>query len=86
MLQHRQCNTDSARVQVEPARQAEMPFILKFLYEEDLVEEDIILAWGDAPAIAKKHGVDRAAADAIRQQSQQVLDWLQEADSDEEEE
>ena len=62
-----------------------MPFILKMLFEEDLIEEDIILAWGDAPQIAKKHGVDKAAAEAIRAKSKQLLDWLQEDDSDEEE-
>jgi translation initiation factor 5 len=72
-------------VQVEPERMGDMPFVLKMLYEEDLIDEDIIVAWGDAPAIAKKHGVDSAAAAQVRELSQKVLDWLQEDSSDEEE-
>lgn len=63
----------------------EMPFALKWLYEEDLISEDIIVAWGDAPAIAKKAGVDKAAAAAIREASQKVLDWLQQESDDDEE-
>jgi hypothetical protein len=71
--------------QVEAERMSEMPFVLKYLFEEDLIEEDIIVAWGDAPAIAKKHGVDKVSAQQIRELSQKVLEWLQE-DSDCEEE
>lgn len=71
--------------QVEPERMGEMPFLLKWLYEEDLIDEDIIVQWGDAPAIARKAGVDKAAAAEVRALSQKVLDWLQEASSDEDE-
>jgi translation initiation factor 5 len=71
--------------QVEPDRLVEMPFLLKMLYEEDLVEDQVIIAWGAAPAVARKHGVDKTSAERIREVSQKVLEWLDE-DSDEEDE
>lgn len=68
--------------QVAPERKVEMPFILKMLYEEDLIDEDIIIMWGEQSAVAKKHGVDKASAKEVRELSEKVLEWLQE-DSDE---
>lgn len=72
--------------QVQPERMAEMPFLLKLLYEEDLVDENIIIGWGSVDKVARKHGVDKASAKKVREVSQKVLDWLQEASEDEEEE
>jgi translation initiation factor 5 len=63
---------------------AEMPFVLKMLYEEDLLNEDIIIAWGDAPAVSIKVGVDTASATKIRALSQKVLEWLKQSDDEEE--
>ena len=70
--------------QVEPERMSEMPFLLKMLYEEDLVEDAVIIGWGGAPKVAKKHGVDEESATKIRAACEKVLEWLEE-DSDEEE-
>ena len=70
--------------QVEPVRMSEMPFLLKMLYEEDLVEDSVIIGWGGAPKVAKKHGVDEESATKIRASCEKVLEWLDE-DSDEEE-
>lgn len=69
--------------QVEPERMCEMPFLLKMLYEEDLVEDSVIIGWGSVPAVAKKHGVDKESAAKIREACVKVLEWLEE-DSDEE--
>eukprot|EP00892_Ulva_mutabilis_P011881 jgi/Ulvmu1/9065/UM005_0158.1 len=72
--------------QVQPERIVEMPFLLKLLYEEDLVDESIIIGWGSVDKVARKHGVDKASAKKVREVSQKVLQWLQEASEDEDEE
>lgn len=69
--------------QVQPERMVEMPFLLKLLYEEDLVDENIIIGWGSVDKVARKHGVDKASAKKVREVSQKVLEWLQEASEDE---
>lgn len=76
-----------AGVQVEPARMPEMPFLLKMLYEEGLIDEEVILQWGSVPevlAVSKKAGVAPADAAAVRDASRKVLDWLAEDDSSDE--
>lgn len=69
--------------QVAPARKPEMPFVLKMMYEEDLIDDAIIVGWGEQDKIAKKHGVDAAAAAEIREICAPVLEWLQEESDDE---
>lgn len=73
-------------MQVQPARKVEMPFILKMMYEEDLIDDAIIVGWGEQDKIAKKHGVDAAAAAEVREICAPVLEWLQESDDEEEDE
>lgn len=70
--------------QVQPDRMVEMPFLLKLLYEEDLVDENIIIGWGSVDKVARKYGVDKASAKKVREVSQKVLEWLQEASEDDE--
>ncbi|EGF77070.1 hypothetical protein BATDEDRAFT_37464 [Batrachochytrium dendrobatidis JAM81] len=53
--------------------------ILKALYDVDLVEEDVVLAWGDKPS--KKY-VDRKISKDIRAKAEPFLNWLREADED----
>jgi hypothetical protein len=72
-------------LQVEPNRMGEMPFVLKMLYEEDLINDEIIIAWGGVPAVSKKAGVDSASAAKVRALSQKVLEWLQQESDDDEE-
>lgn len=85
---HQACNLIALEhyvTQVEPDRMPEMPFLLKMLYEEDLVEDHVIVGWGEAAKAAKKYGVDADSAVKIREACQKVLEWLEE-DSDEEDE
>jgi len=61
-------------------------FILKAFYDEDIVEEDVLLAWGEK---ASKKYVDKAKSKEIRKQAAPFLNWLKEAEeesSDEDEE
>jgi eIF4-gamma/eIF5/eIF2-epsilon len=72
---------------VEPARLAEMPFLLKMLFEEGLIDEGVICQWGSVPevqAVSKKAGVAPEAAAAVREASRAVLEWLAEASDDDE--
>lgn len=69
-------------------RLREAPLALKALYDEDLVEEDIILAWAGRSDAAAALGVEPRDARAVRQAVAPVVEWLREGeeDSDEEEE
>jgi len=69
-----------------PSRMREAPIALKALYDADLAEEDIILAWADRAGAAKVLGVSPDEASAVRKGVAQVVQWLQEAESDEDDE
>ncbi|KAJ1341603.1 hypothetical protein BSLG_003830 [Batrachochytrium salamandrivorans] len=56
--------------------------ILKALYDADLIEEEVILAWGDKPS--KKY-VDRKISKDIRVRAEPFLTWLREAEEDDDE-
>ncbi|KND01426.1 translation initiation factor eIF5 [Spizellomyces punctatus DAOM BR117] len=60
-----------------------MPVILKALYDEDLVDEEVFLSWGEK---ASKKFVDRKISKEIREKSEPFLAWLREADEEESEE
>ncbi|KAI9143955.1 eukaryotic translation initiation factor 5 [Paraphysoderma sedebokerense] len=57
--------------------------ILKVLYDEELVDEEVFLAWGEKPS--KKYVGKRKIAEEILEKAKPFLDWLQTAESEEEE-
>ncbi|KAF9154966.1 hypothetical protein BG015_011462 [Linnemannia schmuckeri] len=59
------------------------PHVLKAFYDNDIVEEEIILKWGEKPS--KKY-VSRDEAKDVRARVEPFLRWLAEAESDSEEE
>lgn len=61
----------------------EIPLILKFLYEEDIVDEEIIIGWHQKATAASVLGVDASVAQEIRSNAEPVVRWLEEADTDE---
>ena len=56
--------------------------ILKELYDEDVLDEEIILKWGADPKSAAKFGVDLETSQAVRKQVKPFLEWLAQDDSD----
>lgn len=60
--------------------------VLKALYDEDIVEEEIITAWHAHPGTGKALGVPAAAAEKVRKAAAPFVEWLEEAESDEESE
>ncbi|ORX50657.1 hypothetical protein BCR36DRAFT_583237 [Piromyces finnis] len=54
-------------------------FILKAFYDEDIVEEDVLLAWGEK---ASKKYVDKSKSKEIRKQATPFLNWLREAEEE----
>ncbi|KAJ3417582.1 hypothetical protein HDV05_000039 [Chytridiales sp. JEL 0842] len=62
---------------------AKTPLVLKAFYDEDLLDEEVVLAWGDK--VSKKF-VDKKTAAEIREKAGPFLNWLKEADEESEEE
>lgn len=58
-----------------------VPKILLAYYQEDLVSEDVLKTWNKA---SKKY-VDIATSKKVRQAAKPFLEWLENAESDEEE-
>ncbi|KAF8939519.1 domain found in IF2B/IF5-domain-containing protein [Dissophora ornata] len=56
------------------------PLILKAFYDNDILEEDVILKWGEKPS--KKY-VSREEAKDVRTRVEPFLRWLAEAESEE---
>ncbi|RKO92134.1 domain found in IF2B/IF5-domain-containing protein [Blyttiomyces helicus] len=54
--------------------------ILKALYDEDLVEEEVLLAWGEK---ASRKYVEKKVSKEIREKCAPFLTWLQEAEEEE---
>ncbi|CAK0738548.1 hypothetical protein CVIRNUC_001058 [Coccomyxa viridis] len=67
-----------------PERTKEAALVLQALYDEDIVEEDLIVAWHAKPSAGKVLGVDASAAAAVREAAKPFVEWLEEAESDEE--
>ena len=63
---------------------AQAALVLKALYDEDIVEEELITGWYDKPAVGRSLGIDAGAAAAVREAAAPFVDWLKEAESDEE--
>ena len=49
---------------------------LKALYDEDIVDEDLILAWADKPIAGKVLGIPAATAKAVREAASMFVEWL----------
>ncbi len=58
---------------------AKTPLILKAFYDADLLEEEIVLAWGEK--VSKKY-VDKKVGKEIHAKAEPFLKWLQEAEED----
>ncbi|PNW81558.1 hypothetical protein CHLRE_06g251600v5 [Chlamydomonas reinhardtii] len=69
-----------------PERLKEAPYLLKQLYETDLVEEDVILAWAQKSDAGKLLGVPADGGKAVRKAVAQVVEWLQSQEDEEDEE
>jgi translation initiation factor 5 len=67
-----------------PGRAKEAPLVLKAMYDADLAEEGLILAWFAKRGAGGVLGVPSAAADAVRAAAKPFVEWLEEAESDEE--
>jgi translation initiation factor 5 len=52
--------------------------VLTALYENDIVEDDIILAWHNHTGTAKSLGVLPADAEKVRKAAAPFVEWLEE--------
>lgn len=68
--------------QDRPALVSQVPAILLAYYQNDLVSEDTLKAWG---AKASKKYVDISTSKKIRKAAQPFLEWLENAESEDEE-
>jgi len=59
----------------------QVPAILLTYYQEDLLSEEVAKAWGQK---ASKKYVDIGTSRKVRQAAEKFLQWLDEAESDEE--
>ena len=57
--------------------------VLKVLYDEDIVEEALILGWYQRADAGKVLGVEPDTAAAVRAVAKPLVEWLQEAESEE---
>lgn len=60
----------------------EVPKILLAYYQEDLISEVVLKNWGSK---ASKKYVDLATSKKVRKSAEPFLEWLENAESDEEE-
>jgi translation initiation factor 5 len=61
----------------------QVPAILLGYYQDDLISEDVLKAWGSK---ASKKYVDPSTSRKVRKAAEKFLEWLENADSDESEE
>ena len=57
--------------------------VLKAMCDNEIVEEDIILAWHSRPAMGKALGVLPADAEKVRKAATTYIEWLEEEAEDE---
>lgn len=60
-----------------------VPKILMALYQNDILDEDVVRQWGTH--VSKKY-VDKETSKKVRKASEPFLKWLEEADDDSDEE
>lgn len=46
------------------------------MYDKDVIDEDVLYAWFDNPAAAKKFGVSAEDAKGLREKAFKFVDWL----------
>ena len=61
----------------------QVPKVLLAYYQEDLIEEEVLKAWGTK---ASKKYVDLSTSKKVRKAAEPFLEWLETAESDEEDE
>ncbi len=66
-------------------RSREAPLVLKALYDADLAEEDLIVAWFNKKDAGAVLGVPDDAAKAVRAAAKPFVDWLEDESDDSEE-
>jgi translation initiation factor 5 len=66
-----------------PSLIPQVPKVLLAYYQEDLISEDVLKAWGSK---ASKKYVDLATSKKVRKAAEPFLEWLENAESDEESE
>lgn len=59
-------------------RARETPLVLKAMYDEDLVEEDLIVAWYNKKDAGAVLGVSSEAGAAVRSAAKPFVEWLEE--------
>jgi translation initiation factor 5 len=64
-------------------RAREAPLVLKALYDADLAEEDLIVAWFNKVDAGAVLGVPSEAAKAVRNAAKPFVEWLEEESDDE---
>lgn len=57
---------------------------LQSLYDEDIVDEALILAWYNKPTAGKVLGIPSTAAEAVRKAAAVFVKWLEDAEDEEE--
>lgn len=66
-----------------PALLKKVPIILKVFYDADLIEEEVIIKWGEK---ASKKYVDRKTSEKVKEAAKPFIDWLENAEIEESEE
>lgn len=61
---------------------AQVPAILMAFYQEDVITEDVVKAWGSK---ASKKYVDLSTSKKVRKAAEKFLEWLENAQSEDEE-
>jgi len=69
-----------------PARLPEAALVMKLMYEYDIVSEDTFFAWSANTKASRKMGLTKEQAKEVREVVQPFLTWLEEAESDSEDE
>eukprot|EP01024_Parvocaulis_polyphysoides_P021362 TRINITY_DN2010_c0_g1_i5.p2 TRINITY_DN2010_c0_g1~~TRINITY_DN2010_c0_g1_i5.p2 ORF type:complete len:479 (-),score=125.88 TRINITY_DN2010_c0_g1_i5:1863-3299(-) len=70
-----------------PDKKSEIPHVLKVMYEEDIVDEEVMKQWYDNPSIAQKLlQVPSATGKEVRQAATVVIEQLVDDDDEDEEE
>lgn len=68
---------------ITPQHSRRVPVILEKLYDMDLLSEDFILCWYDSPPESSL-GISRSDAISLRQSATTFIQWLRQAEEDEE--
>ncbi|KAI5302290.1 hypothetical protein KEM56_000828 [Ascosphaera pollenicola] len=66
---------------IHPELISQLPAILLAIYQEEIVEEEIVKAWGKK---ASKKYTDLSTSKKVRKAAEPFLEWLENAESDEE--